>query len=82
MGGFPVWNTLHPYVFLCGRSGVVPAVLGQFVSHGTRTAAFEGTLMALAALGAGSGSASAVQWQVQCLGLGLLDSNGHCFALQ
>ena len=53
---------------------MVPAVLGQFVSHGTRTAAFEGTLMALAALGAGPGGASAVQWQVQWPVL--------CFALQ
>ena len=53
---------------------MVPAVLGQFVSHGTRTAAFEGTLMALAALGAGAGGASAVQWQVQWPVL--------CFALQ
>ena len=50
---------------MCARSGVVPAVLGQFVSHGTRTAAFEGTLMALAALGAGAGGARAVQWQAR-----------------
>ena len=50
----------------CGlRSGVVPAVLGQFVSHGTRTAAFEGTLMALAALGTGAGNSSALQWQAR-----------------
>ena len=44
---------------------MVPAVLGQFVSHGTRTAAFEGTLMALAALGAGAGGARGVQWQAR-----------------
>ena len=50
----------------CGlRSGVVPAVLGQFVSHGTRTAAFEGTLMALAALGIGAGDLGALHGQVR-----------------
>ncbi|KAK9825138.1 hypothetical protein WJX81_003067 [Elliptochloris bilobata] len=50
--------------------GVVPAVVGQFVSHGTRTAAFEGTLMALAALGAGAGGARHVQWQGLASGVG------------
>jgi hypothetical protein len=39
-------------VFLC--RGVIPAVSGQFISHGLRTFAYEGTFQGLAALTGGA----------------------------